>query len=181
MRIHRVDHCAPLPFAAVSQQRKMRLFSFDRSTAAQSAAITLVTVGALALLALVAAHWTWQWLAPHAESRGQQVANGVGHAGSAKALFGNAARDDSSPSSTGIGISLLGIVAATAGGRGYAVLRLEPKALLTVREGEDIAPGLRLAEVAVDHVILERGEARESLGWPARSPSAVLPVLKTGT
>lgn len=156
----------------------MRLLSFDRSNTAQSAAITLVTVGALALLALVAAHWTWQWLAPHAEARGQPVANGIAHAGSAKALFGNAARDDGSPASTGIGISLLGIVAATAGGRGYAVLRLEPKALLTVREGEDIVPGLRLAEVATDHVVLERGESRESLGWPTRSPSAVLPVLQ---
>lgn len=180
MRIHPVDHCAPLPFASVRPQRKMRRLSFDISNTAQSAAIALVIVGALALFALVAAHWTWQWLAPHAESRGQQVANEIGHAGSANALFGNAARDDSSPSSTGIGISLLGIVAATAGGRGYAVLRLEPKALVTVREGEDVAPGLRLAEVATDHVILERGGTREALGWPVRSPSAVLPVLQTG-
>lgn len=158
----------------------MRRLSFDRSTTAQSAAIALATVGALALFALVAAHWTWQWLAPHAESRGQPLTSGPGHAGSAKALFGNAARDDANPSSTGIGISLLGIVAATAGGRGYAVLRLEPKALLTVREGEDIAPGLRLAEVATDHVILERGGTRETLGWPAKVPSAVPPVLQLG-
>lgn len=180
MRIHPVDHCPPLPFEAVRQQRKMRHLSFDRSNTAQSAAIALATIGALALLALVAAHWTWQWLAPHAESRGQQVAKEIGHARSANVLFGNAARDDSGPSSTGIGISLLGIVAATAGGRGYALLRLEPKTLLTVREGEDIAPGLRLAEVATDHVILERGESRESLGWPVKSSSAVLPVLQKG-
>jgi len=37
-----------------------------------------------------------------------------------------------------------------------------------VREGEDLAPGIRLAEVGTDHVILERGGARETLAWPGR-------------
>jgi general secretion pathway protein C len=73
---------------------------------------------------------------------------------------------------TGIAIRLLGIVAATAGRRGYAVVQLEPRQILAVREGEDVAPGVRLAEVGTDHVILERGGTRETLAWPERSTPA---------
>lgn len=150
----------------------MQQISFDRSNIAQTAAITLVTVGALTLLALVAAYWTWQWLAPRPEPRVQAAANVSGHAASANALFGNLERDRNSPSPTGIAIRLLGIVAATAGWRGYAVMQLEPKEIVAVREGEDIAPGIRLAEIATDHVILERGGTRETLAWPEGTISA---------
>lgn len=157
----------------------MHLLSFDRSAKAQTAAVTLLTAGALTLLALTGAHWTWQWLAPQPELRGQPIANRVGGVISANGLFGNAEQDQVGSSPTG-GIKLLGIVAATTGRHGYAVVRLEPRAILTVREGEDIAPGLRLAEVAADHLILERGGTRETLGWPAKSASAEPPALRTG-
>lgn len=158
----------------------MHLLSFDRSATAQTAAVTLLTVGALMLLALTGAHWTWQWLTPQPVSRGQSIANGISQVISANGMFGNAEQDQISSSPTGAGIKLLGIVAATTGRHGYAVVRLEPRAILTVREGEDIAPGLRLVEVAADHLILERGGARETLGWPAKIASAEPPALRTG-
>ncbi len=150
----------------------MQLLSFDRSNIAQTAVTTLVTVAALALLALVAAYWTWQWLAPRPEPRVQAAANMGGHAASANALFGILERDRNSPSPTGIAIKLLGIVAATAGWHGYAVMQLESKEIVAVREGEEIAPGIRLAEIATDHVILERGGVRETLAWPEGTISA---------
>jgi general secretion pathway protein C len=31
-----------------------------------------------------------------------------------------------------------------------------------------VAPGLRLAEVHVDHVVLERNGVREALAWPEK-------------
>jgi general secretion pathway protein C len=158
----------------------MNLLSFDGSTTAQTAAITLVTVAAVALFALIAAHWTWQWLAPQVESRGQPTANVTSHATSANALFGKVDQDQGNSSPTGIRIRLLGIVAAATGQRGYAVVRLEPRTILTVREGDEVAPGLRLAEVAADHVILERGDTRETLGWPPRTSSAEPPALRIG-
>lgn len=130
--------------------------------------ITLVTVAALALFALVAAYWTWEWLAPNPEPRAQVAANAGGHAASANGLFGNMERNQNSASPTGIAIRLLGIVAATAGRRGYAVMQLEPKEILAVREGEDITPGIRLAKIETDHIILERGGARETLAWPEK-------------
>ena len=64
---------------------------------------------------------------------------------------------------------LLGIVAATPGRRGYAVVQLETKEIMAVSEGDDVAPGVRLAEIAIDHVILERGAHRETLAWPEKS------------
>lgn len=148
--------------------------SFDRSSIAQTAAIALVTVAALALLALVAVYWTWEWFAPRPEARAQVAANAGGNTASANGLFGNLElkQDRSSASPTGIAIKLLGIVAASAGRRGYAVMQLDPKQILAVHEGEDIAPGIRLAEVGTDHLILERGGARETLTWPVKNISA---------
>lgn len=147
---------------------------------AQTAAVTLMTVGALALLAVILAHWTWQWLAPLPESRGQPVTSETGRVPSASSLFGKAEQEHGNVSPTGTGIRLLGIVAATTGRNGYAVLRMEPRTIITVREGEDIAPGLRLAEVARDHVILQRGELRETLGWPAVAATAAPAALRPG-
>jgi general secretion pathway protein C len=63
----------------------------------------------------------------------------------------------------------MGVVAATAGRRGHAVLRLDAKKTLAVLQGEEIEPGLRLAEVHVDHIVLERNGARETLAWPEKS------------
>jgi general secretion pathway protein C len=149
----------------------MPRLSYDRSTIAQTVAITLAAVAALGLLALVAAYWTWEWLAPRPESRASVAASGVDTA-SANGLFGKLARDRNSVSPTGIAIRLLGIVAASAGRSGYAVMRIEPREILAVREGEDIAPGIRLAKVGTDHVILERGGTRETLAWPAKNMPA---------
>lgn len=152
----------------------MQQLSFDRSNVVQTTAVALVTVAALALLALMAAYWTWEWFAPRPEPRAQVVANLGGHAVIANGLFGNLElkRDRNSAAPTGIAIRLLGIVAATAGRRGYAVMQLESKEILAVREGEDIAPGIRLAEVGNDHLILERGGNRETLTWPEKKTSA---------
>lgn len=150
----------------------MQLLSFDRSHLPQTAAITLVTVAALTLFAVVAAYWTWEWFAPRQESRALAVANAGDHVSSAQELFGKLERDRSSASRTGVAISLFGIVAATAGQRGYAVMKLEPGEILVVREGEDIAPGIRLAKVGVGHVVLERGGASETLAWPEKNTPA---------
>jgi general secretion pathway protein C len=155
----------------------MQQVSLDQSNLAQTAVVALVTVAALALLGFVAAYWTWGWLAPRPESRAQAVADAGGGA-SAGALFGNVQRDRSSAAPTGIAIRLLGIVAATGGRRGYAVVQLEPRQILAVREGEDVAPGIRLAEVGTDHVILERSGTRETLAWPEKSTATESAALR---
>jgi general secretion pathway protein C len=140
--------------------------------------VTMATIAALALLGLVAAYWTWVWLAPLPEPRTQTAADTGAAAASAGALFGSVRRDPNAPVPTGMAIRLLGIVAATGGRRGYAVVQLEAKEILAVREGEDVAPSIRLAEVGTDHVVLERGGIRETVAWPEKNTGTESAALR---
>jgi general secretion pathway protein C len=133
-----------------------------------------VTVTATAVLALVVAYWTWQWFAPLPVPRVQAAVNVAAHAGSAGGLFGTPEQNGNKAAPTGIAIRLLGIVAATPGRRGYAVVQLEPKQILTVQEGDEIASGIRLTEVDADHLVLVRGGARETLAWPVKNTTTGL-------
>ena len=63
-----------------------------------------------------------------------------------------------------------------AAGAGYAVLRLDGREILAVPQGEDVEPGLRLAEVHADRVVLERNGVRETLAWPQKKTAANPPL-----
>jgi len=63
----------------------------------------------------------------------------------------------------------MGVVAASGGRLGHAVLRLDGKKTVAVLQGEEVEPGLRLAEVHVDHIVLERNGTRETLAWPEKA------------
>ena len=150
----------------------MQVLPLGRPGLAQTALVSLLTLAGLALLGLVLAYWTWAWFAPRAEPRAEAAAGEAGNLASASRVFGRLERNKSSAAPTGIAIKLLGIVAASGGRRGYAVVQLDAKQILAVHEGEDVAPGIRLAEVLRDHVILERGGVRETLAWPEKKGSA---------
>jgi general secretion pathway protein C len=150
----------------------MQVLPLGRSGLAQTAFVYALTLAALALFGLVLAYWTWVWLAPRAEPRAEPAAGEAGNLASAGRVFGRAERNKNSASPTGIAIKLLGIVAASGGRRGYAVVQLDAKQILAVHEGEDVTPGVRLAEVLRDHVILERAGVRETLAWPSKQGSA---------
>jgi general secretion pathway protein C len=158
----------------------MQLPSFDRTASAQTTGVTLVTLAAAALFALAAAYWTWQWLAPRAATRAPTLPSAISNLTSASGLFGTAQQETGSAASAGIEIRLLGIMAATAGRNGYAVLRIEPRQIITVQEGKDIVPGIQLAAVGIDHVILERDGIRQTLSWPTTSKTAELPMPRIG-
>lgn len=130
-------------------------------------AASLATLAALALLGAVLAFWTWAWLAPPPAPRAPASAD-AGPTSSANALFGRVNEGSGAAAASGA-LRLLGVVAATRGERGYAVLRLDEKTSVAVSQGEEVEPGLRLAEVHVDHVVLDRNGARESLAWPEKS------------
>ena len=118
----------------------------------------------MALLAVVLAYWSWVWLAPAAAARAPAVADSATGVSAATALFGSAKQGAGAAASSSI--RLVGVVAASGKRRGHAVLRLDAKKTVAVLEGEDIEPGLRLAEVHVDHIVLERNGARDILAWP---------------
>ena len=146
----------------------MQTILLERSNLAQTTIVSLVTLAAVALLSLVLAHWTWQWFAPRSEPQAALPARAGLQVSAAYGLFGNAQRNPEGAAPTGIAIRLLGIVAATDGRRGYALMQLEAKEMIAVTEGDNIAPGIRLAEVDADHIILERGGVRETLAWPQK-------------
>lgn len=132
-----------------------------------------MTVAAMVLLVMVATYWTWEWLSPRQEPRAPGVEIASDHAVTTDSkLFGDLALDRKIALPTGIEIKLLGVVSATPGRSGYALIQLDPKKILAIREGEDIAPGIRLAEVAADHLTIERRGARETLGWPIKNAPA---------
>jgi general secretion pathway protein C len=157
----------------------MQVLPLGRSSLAQTAVVSLLTLAALALFGFVLAYWTWIWFAPRAEPRAEVATVGTGSLASAGLVFGRVERNKNTAAPTGIAIKLLGVVAASGGRRGYAVVQLEAKQILAVHEGEDVTPGLRLAEVHPDHVILERGGVRETLTWPEqkRAPAATAAQL----
>jgi general secretion pathway protein C len=159
----------------------MQALPLGRSGLAQTVLVSLLTLAALALFGLVLAYWTWAWFAPRAEAQAEVAAGEAGNLASASLVFGRVDRNKNSVSPTGIAIKLLGVVAASGGRRGYAVVQLDAKQILAVHEGEDVIPGVRLAEVLPDHVILERGGVRETLAWPEKRPNAAIATSATTT
>lgn len=154
-----------------SSWRKSQAISLDGTFSVQTMLVSVLTLAALALLGLVLAYWTWVWLAPRREPRAQVAVQATEGVASAVGLFGSAPSSGNAAAPTGSAIRLLGIVAATSGNRGYAALQLGANEILAVREGENVAPGIVLAEVTVRQVILERGGVRETLALPEPTPA----------
>ena len=146
----------------------MREISSERPGGAQKTVVLLVTLAALTVLGLVLAYWTWNWFGPRVEPSAPLIAGQGGRASSGHALFGTVQGDRSIVKGSAGPVRLLGVVAGTGGGSGYAVVQLDSREIRAVREGENIAPGLQLAEVQPDHVILSRNGVRESLAWPQK-------------
>ena len=153
----------------------MRELSLERSSRAETAVVSLLTRAALALFGGVLAYWTWAWFAPRPEPRAYASPETVGRPIAAAALFGSAQRGSNAVAPTGIAIKLLGVVAASPGRRGYAIVEIEPRQVIVASDGQDIGPGVRLAEVHADHVVLERSGARETLAWPVRAKTEASP------
>jgi general secretion pathway protein C len=139
--------------------------------------VSLATIAAIAVLGMVLAYWTWAFFSPHSEARSQpaQTATSAGNGvEAANRLFGNALQGSGGAAAIGISYRLLGVVAAPGTRSGYAVLRLDGKRTVAVREGGEIEPGVRILEVHPDHVVLERNGQRETLAWVVQGKAAGL-------
>lgn len=93
------------------------------------------------------------------------AATETGDSEAANRLFGSVAQGSGGDGAGVSGIALLGVVAAPGTQSGYAVMRLDAKRTVAVREGEEIEPGVRVIEVHADRVVLERSGQRETLAW----------------
>jgi general secretion pathway protein C len=130
---------------------------------------SLANFAALALLGVVLAYWSWAWLSPPPAPRAPAALEPGGRTSSAAGLFRTVKEGAGAAAAASGAVRLMGVVAASGGRRGHAVLRLDAKKTVAVLQGEEVEPGLRLAEVHVDHIVLERNGARETLAWPEKT------------
>src|SRR3546814_10239596 len=81
-----------------------------------------------------------------------------------------------------LGLTLYGVNINEATGGGSAIIAAEDGEQASYAVGDEIAPGVRLAGVAFDHVTLDRGGAQESLfldqsgDAPVASPALPAPT-----
>ena len=123
------------------------------------------TAVAAAFLGFILAHWTLIWFAPAPVARLPAAPQGPAGPTPTVALFGVAA-ERAAVGAAQSAIRLLGVVAPSNRDPGYALLRIDGNQSVTVREGGPVAPGVTLAKVGTDHIVLERGGSREVLTWP---------------
>lgn len=74
---------------------------------------------------------------------------------------------------TALGLTLFGINMNEATGGGSAIIAGEDGVQSSFAVGDEIAPGVKLAGVAFDYVLLDRGGARETLFLDQSKPAAV--------
>lgn len=138
-----------------------------RATFAQSAAVAVITLTALVALCAVLAYWTWVWFAPRTVTRVQPPPEMQTRVETAYTMFGGQ-RNKGGPAPTALAIRLLGVVASSGSTTGYAVVQVDANKILAVKEGNDVAPGIRLAQVEKGQVVLERNGVRETLALPEK-------------
>lgn len=129
----------------------------DKGTRAGVAALLALTAG---VIVWMIAYWFWQItlrpvpppavvLESHPETLAQQVRSRYlfGQGNGVTALEATAAR-------TPTRMTLVGIVSGASGKKGFAVIVVDGKKAVTVRVGEEFAPGLVLTRIARDQVEL---------------------------
>src|SRR5262245_26523510 len=141
-----------------------------------------VTLLAIALLCWVLARWTWVLFAPAAPVVVPAAPAPVDIQAALDdilraRLFSNQAPSEVPTASTSRrDVQLAGVFATAPQGRGWAVLQLEGKAQQVAASGTEIAPGLLLAQVFGDHVVVTRQGTRERIDLARRVAIAPQPA-----
>ena len=94
-----------------------------QSTIAQSALVAALTLAAFTALCGVLAYWTWTWFGPKPAPRLEAPPAQQSRVEAAYTLFGG--QRSAAPAPTALAIKLLGVVASSAAGTGYAVIQVE--------------------------------------------------------
>jgi len=123
---------------------------------------TIVVVALVVVLAWQLAHWTWVFLAPPRVAAIPDGDTAPDLAAIAKLFGGSLPAGERSASAPG-GLRLKGVVAPTPGEAAYAIFSTGSGKDFSVYVGRDVQPGVKLAEVKPDHVIVSRGGARERI------------------
>lgn len=146
--------------------------------------LTAVEIALAAGLAVQAARLTWTLVAPIGPLGKAPAATPAKPPAADLSILAQfdpffrlpAAAPSGDASSSGGGFTLYG-VRVQPGGRGSAILAASGGAQRFYDVGQEVEPGLVLASVAADHVVLNRGGARLRVGFPRPAPgTAVLPM-----
>jgi len=137
----------------------------------------LLSSALILLMAIVCAHWFWRFAAPPIvapiEATAVEALRPADTIRSAR-LFGEAAALPASSPQTRTDLVLRGISASRSGG--LAVIALDRNRVVTVKAGEEIAPGIRLERVHSDHVIVVQNGTSQRIELPQRKPVDAAPV-----
>jgi general secretion pathway protein C len=124
-------------------------------------------VALVLLLAWQLAYWTWRFAAPGPVAASRSNAPEAVDLALASRLFGGAASSGAAALASTSGLKLKGVIAPTPGTTASAIFaRTGGKDLAVFIDG-DILPGVKLAEVFPDHVIVTRAGVRERVDLEA--------------
>jgi general secretion pathway protein C len=144
-------------------------------------------IAALGLTAWLAAGWFWRLTAPEPVALvTQQMADPQAAARSVtqRHLFGDGGTTPGSAvAPPARNFTLVGAMTASRGQPGFAVLAETGKPAVSVFEGEEVAPGVRLEKVLADKVSIVRNGRSETLELVLDRSSAIpmpLPSASTG-
>ena len=159
--------------------------------AKSSALGNLVVVALVLLAAWQAAYWTWVFVAPAIVAAPNAAQPTVDLAAVAR-LFGASAPSQAQRGAAGL--KLKGVIAPTPGTEASAIFSIGTGRDIAVYIDGEIEPGLRLAEVHPDHVIVARAGVRGRIdleapratgiaahGLPGRPTGFKLNVARTGS
>src|SRR3954469_9547236 len=136
----------------------------------RSALGTRVLVALVLVLAWQLAYWTWVFVAPPATANGARAANDVDLAAVAR-LFGASPPSGESAATSTSGLRLKGVVAPTPGTAASAIFSTGSGRDLAVFIDREVQPGVKLAEVHPDHVIVSRAGVPERIDLDTRRPA----------
>ncbi|HET9576349.1 MAG TPA: type II secretion system protein N [Usitatibacter sp.] len=144
----------------------------DAPSRAQRMAEALLAIALVLVLAWQLAYWTWRFVAPPAKSEAAASGGDVDLAAIAR-LFGAAAPAGTTAASTS-GLRLKGVIAPTPGVAASAIFSTGSGKDIAVFLGSEVQPGVKLAEVHPDHVMLSRNGVSERLDLEVLRASARL-------
>jgi hypothetical protein len=109
------------------------------------------------VLAILLARWTWIWFAPRTPD--VLPVTQSNHTNDAERLFGVSAltQETTMPMAN---LALLGIFS---GRNGFAVFEVDGKRQIGVAIGGEISPGMKLLEIAGDHVIVGKDAGHQRI------------------
>src|SRR5437868_2461677 len=127
-----------------------------------SAVGTILVVVLVLVLAYQLAYWTWVFMAPARVAAAPAASAADVDLAAISRMFGAAPPSASNTSSTS-GLRLKGVVAPTPGVAASAIFSTGSGRDLAVYVGREVQPGVKLAEVHPDHVLVRRAGVDERI------------------